>query len=620
VIDLRLGDCLEVLRTLDAGSVDAVVTDPPYGLSEGVQNRGDRLYGILRKIGLPDLHDFDSQTGEGSKLPSVSIGSPDLRRANGAVRVNSRVGVPEGAIDLDDEIGPDQEIDKGAKAAGGGIADRSLTLVADANSGQFLGDFILDLGDLSGAGSSDLSGGSEPEFFAGGFAVPIFAETFAGFPGFDPRGFPIVPSDDEIRIDDNPCGQAKRPTGVVALPRTVNTLMLRFDLGGRPLELRATYRTGQGTTLHEFGSPKLIRTLSAASRLASVAEPCRVSVIVPGTNGADSRYWFHLWMPSDIKVKSIIPRGGFMGKAWDAVLPDPEVWRECYRVMKPGSYLMAFGGTRTFHRLICSIEDAGFEIRDCLMWMYGSGFPKGKGCLKPAWEPITLARKPGGKIKPLGIEGCRVPAPGGLTKGGYHWLNRGVVYAQDEWTKANMCERSPEHPDGRWPPNLLLQHHPECNGECHPECVVRVLGEQSGQTRPGYFSGMDKKGLGYQGADRSNDQGQNPSTPVGDSGTAARFFPQFRYEAKASRQERGLDNTHPTVKPLVVMEWLVRLACPEGGTVLDSFMGSGTTGVACKRNDRSFIGIDDDPEWLSIAQKRLAAEQAKMSLFAGIEA
>jgi DNA modification methylase len=368
---------------------------------------------------------------------------------------------------------------------------------------------------------------------------------------------------------------------------------------------------------------------------------------------------------------------GFMGKHWDASLPGLRVWTECHRVMKPGSYLMAFGGTRTYHRLIGSIEDAGFEIRDCLMWLYGSGFPKGKGCLKPAWEPITLARKPGGKIKPLGIEVCRVgyasPNDLDLTQRGVERMKKspergtGRANMHEGWARPWM-----DKPDastvgdisdaGRWPANLLLQHHSECNGECHPECVVRVLGEQSGTLTSGGVCGVRYE-TDCPGSINAYGEGVGKGGSgvcFSDSGTAARFFPQFRYEAKASRSERnagceGMEekdaalycddewgvtkrrngdgkltngngkvtpqsNSHPTVKPLAVMQWLVKLACPDGGLVLDPFAGSGTTGMACERLGCSFLGIEINPDYFAIAQKRIAAEQAKMSLFAGIEA
>lgn len=99
----------------------------------------------------------------------------------------------------------------------------------------------------------------------------------------------------------------------------------------------------------------------------------------------------------------------FMGRGWDHGVPGAPYWEAVLRVLQPGGYLLAMGSPRTYHRLTCAVEDAGFEIRDCLMWVYGSGFPKGKGCLKPAWEPILLARKSGPYVLPLGVDGCRVP-------------------------------------------------------------------------------------------------------------------------------------------------------------------------------------------------------------------
>jgi hypothetical protein len=103
-----------------------------------------------------------------------------------------------------------------------------------------------------------------------------------------------------------------------------------------------------------------------------------------------------------------------MGREWDrsGVAFDPATWAAVLRVLKPGGYMLTFGGTRTYHRLACAVEDAGFEIRDCLMWLYGTGFPKGRGCLKPAYEPILLCRKPGKRVLPLGIDACRVAGPG----------------------------------------------------------------------------------------------------------------------------------------------------------------------------------------------------------------
>lgn len=136
-------------------------------------------------------------------------------------------------------------------------------------------------------------------------------------------------------------------------------------------------------TLHEGDCLQILPTLADASVDAVVTDP-----------------------PYDL---------GFMGKKWDGtgVAFTPATWRAVLRTMKPGAYLLAFGGSRTYHRLTCAVEDAGFEVRDCLLWLYGTGFPKGQGCLKPAFETILLARKPGPRVLPLQVDECRVPCEGG---------------------------------------------------------------------------------------------------------------------------------------------------------------------------------------------------------------
>ncbi len=166
----------------------------------------------------------------------------------------------------------------------------------------------------------------------------------------------------------------------------------------------------------------------------------------------------------------------FMGMGWDHGVPGVEYWKECLSVLKPGGYMCAFGGTRTWHRLTCAIEDAGFQIRDCLMWIYGSGFPKGRGCLKPAWEPIILARKPGKHVLPLGIEECRIPTGEKLIRNGTRFKDN-LVYGKGVGNGVTV------NPPGRWPANVILGHHPDCGDECHEDCPVRTLGEQSGKSK-----------------------------------------------------------------------------------------------------------------------------------------
>jgi site-specific DNA-methyltransferase (adenine-specific) len=300
----------------------------------------------------------------------------------------------------------------------------------------------------------------------------------------------------------------------------------------------------------------------------------------------------------------------FMGRAWDYDVPGVEVWVECLRVLKPGGHLLAFAGTRTQHRMAAGIEDAGFEIRDMIMWAYGSGFPKsmdvskamdmaagaereevgiaGKSgskrnsmagdfaggeymttapateaakqwggwgtALKPALEPITVARKPligtvaanvlehgtGG----INVDGCRIgtdvvggngskpSCTGNVYSGGWH-------------------RRAPNPTVGRWPANLIHDGSEE---------VCRLLRD------------------------------------------AARFF----YTAKASGADRE-GNTHPTVKPTDLMRYLCRLVTPPGGAVLDPFMGSGSTGVAALLEGFRFVGIERESEYMRIAEQRISS-------------
>lgn len=334
---------------------------------------------------------------------------------------------------------------------------------------------------------------------------------------------------------------------------------------------------------------------------------------------------------------------------------------EMERVLKPGGYLLAFGGTRTYHRLACGLEDAGFEIRDSIHWVYGSGFPKslnlagGLGtALKPAHEPIVLARKRlSGTVAAtvakygtgaLNVDGARVATNGEVIEIGF----KGAILDPANGWNANSVERTPYNSSkGRWPPNLLLSHTPECieGGACAEDCAVAEMDRQSGELTSGAMragqprvksEGEGGYHGGFTGAATDHD------TP-GDSGGASRFFPVFRYEAKPSRAEReaGLSgervvvktghgggdmpidddgaerdrfkkrarNTHPTVKPVALMAWLVQLVTPVGGTVLDPFAGSFTTLIACQRLGINAIGIEREAEYVAIGRARLRGDQ-----------
>lgn len=260
-----------------------------------------------------------------------------------------------------------------------------------------------------------------------------------------------------------------------------------------------------------------------------------------------------------------------------------ELWvTECLRVLKPGGYLLAFGGTRTWHRLAVAVEDAGFEIRDNLAWLYGSGFPKslnlvdesgertGQGtALKPAFEPIVMARKPlAGTVAAnvlehgtgaLNIDACRVAhdEPEGRPSTGMHGRRAGImgetVERHRETTSANTS--------GRWPANVILD-----------ESQSEVLEEQSG---------------------------------------ASRFF----YVAKAPKSERPVVDgvAHPTVKPVSLMSWLVRLVTPPGGTVLEPFAGSGTTVEAAMREGFNVVAVEREADYLPLIRARIDREHARQA-------
>lgn len=373
----------------------------------------------------------------------------------------------------------------------------------------------------------------------------------------------------------------------------------------------------------------------------------------------------------DNSVDSIVtdpPYGlSFMGKRWDYDVPSVEIWAECLRVLKPGGHLLAFAGTRTQHRMAVRIEDAGFEIRDMIAWVYGSGFPKsldvskaidkaggaspreqsemlrakrqvqgighsgalrsgghteaarqwqGWGtALKPALEPITVARKPLiGTVAAnvlqhgtgaINVDGCRVDATGDaqLSEKFASVQNAGrrenSVYGSDSRDRAGAAP----HPAGRFPANLI-----------HDGSDEVVAGFPQSSAKNGVTQGEGKGGIW------SESTGKRAGPTHGDTGSAARFF----YCAKASKKDRGEGNTHPTVKPTELMRYLCRLVTPPGGTVLDPFMGSGSTGKAALLEGFVFIGIEREQESFDTAAARIgfagsaravaAAEAAQMEL------
>jgi hypothetical protein len=350
-----------------------------------------------------------------------------------------------------------------------------------------------------------------------------------------------------------------------------------------------------------------------------------------------------------------------MGKSWDSFVPSPSIWRECLRVLKPGGHLLTFFGTRTHDMGTLAIRLAGFEVRDTVLWVYGSGFPKsmdvskaidkaagverlvvsrraaavgfdtarqgGGGwsagevvatapasdaarqwegwgtALKPAVEPITVARKPLiGTVAAnvlehgtgaLNIDGCRVESdarPNIVPDRG-----RATGNSWEGGVDGSLCgsKAAGTTTQGRWPANLIHDGSDE----------VLALFPDSSQT--GKRSARSKAAP-VEGTQWLSDN--HESTEYTDSGSAARFF----YSPKASKKDRneGLPpgaNRHETVKPTDLMAYLCRLVTPPGGIVLDPFMGSGSTGKAAMREGFKFIGIERDEAYFDIAEARIMA-------------
>jgi len=268
---------------------------------------------------------------------------------------------------------------------------------------------------------------------------------------------------------------------------------------------------------------------------------------------------------------------GFMGKEWDGgdIAFRKETWELTLKLLKPGGHLLAFSASRNYHRMAVAIEDAGFEIRDQLMWLYGSGFPKshnlGDGwgtALKPAHEPIVMARKP---LSEKSIAD-------NILKHGTGGIN----------IDGSRVE------GGRFPANVMH--------DGSEEVVSGFPHTKSGTLSPDMNI---KESTGWSGGSKAD---RVKNTFIGNEGSAARFF----YCPKVSKSERGEDNTHPTVKPQELMKYLCRLVTPKGGTLLDPFMGRGSTGMAAKDEGFKFIGIEREKEYFEIAEKRINAASPLM--------
>jgi DNA modification methylase len=378
----------------------------------------------------------------------------------------------------------------------------------------------------------------------------------------------------------------------------------------------------------------------------------------------------------DNSIDSIVtdpPYGlSFMGKKWDYDVPEVDIWKEAFRVLKPGGHLLSFAGTRTYHRMAVNVEDAGFDIRDMISWLYGSGFPKSlnigkqidkiqgneredlgfdktrhrivknhnqkcyshfrqkdadnkaritKGnskyegwgtALKPACEPIVVARKPLSEknvalnVLKYGTGGINIDE----SRIGTDMIKcSNDIRAMQKWKEQDgrkhkeLINPAPTYNQGRFPANIILD-----------EEAGKMLDEQSGISKSSKGKERQSGNTKMFGGGHTGDWNEYT-----DKGGASRFF----YCAKASKSERNAEldsanvpmnrsanpqkNHHPTVKPIKLMEYLVRLVTPKGGVCLDPFIGSGTTAIACKRLGFKYLGIEREEDYIKIANARLSA-------------
>ena len=332
---------------------------------------------------------------------------------------------------------------------------------------------------------------------------------------------------------------------------------------------------------------------------------------------------------------------GFMGKEWDGgdIAFQANTWRKCYELLKPGGHLIAFSGSRTYHRMACAIEDAGFEIRDQCIWLYGSGFPKShnigreidkkQGNHREVVGEVRAGKNALGQDSGWNKHNNRTQIE--VTKGSSEWEGWGtalkpahepMVLARKPLSEKSVSDNVMKHRTG-------AINIDECRIRCDPNDNI-VRPDRTDKQAYNFFRGGNENvtnvrqsvGDPNMSEQELNDRGRFPSNVMHDgSHIVEDIFPEissrYFYSAKTNQVERnaGANNTHPTVKPVDLMKYLVRLVTPKGGVVLDPFMGSGSTGMGAREEDFRFIGIEKEREYYEIAKARIKNVKPQLKLF-----
>lgn len=564
-VALHHGDCIEVMQSLPENSIDAIVTDPPYELSSDGKNSPNRVFA---EMVLPKDSHLKALTRGEDVLPLLVAKVLEL---GGVGLIPSPTpAMPVGAVAFDDyATGGNNDVVYGIEGSIG-VSGDTASVDGESQGSEHLGSFALKLADPSKL--VEVVGKLGASFEAGRLGIGLGVGA-AGLPGALHGCVPVVGVDDDVRFRDGALSDL-----VGAFRGASAGAVFGFDLRrGSIEEFTADGARLFAAILLESGA-ELVRAVTPTSGLPAVLESRRVCVVDDSANRA---FTFDLIVHTQ-SISSV----GFMGKAWDGskIAYDVALWREALRVLKPGGHLLAFGGTRTWHRLAVAVEDAGFEIRDSIAWMYGTGFPKSMDVPKaidkklgvepidlgasPNWRDSKRNREKDGRMEVRGANAGRITAP--ASPEAQEWSGWGtalkpafepIVMARKPpvgTVVANVLEYGTgalnidktRTPEGRWPANITL------------------------------------------------DESQANST-----GSATKFL----YVAKASKSERPVVDgvTHPTVKPLALMQWLCVLVTPPGGMILDPFAGSGTTLEAARKEGFHSVGVERESEYLPLIQSRI---------------